>query len=164
MGWFGAVKKRIRQVNRFVAGVGACFLIPLMLFTSVDVVGRDLFDHPIPGTVELSQYMLAVFILLGLAFSQQAKAHVAISLVTSRLPQRAQLLLSLIATVLCLFISCILVWQGWTVGVEERAVSDMLRVPQYPFRLVVAVAALLMCLELIIDLGDSLTKLMEKAS
>jgi TRAP-type C4-dicarboxylate transport system permease small subunit len=163
-GRFGTVKKKIRQVNRFIAGVGACFLIPLMLITSVDVVGRDLFDHPIPGTVELSQYMLAVFILLGLAFSQQVKAHVTISLVTSRLPQRAQLLLSIIATLLCLFISCILMWQGWMVGVEERAVSDMLRVPQYPFRLIVAVAALLMCLELIIDLGDSLTKLMEKAS
>jgi TRAP-type C4-dicarboxylate transport system permease small subunit len=164
MVWFARIKKRIRQINRFIVGAGACFLIPLMLFTSADVIGRDIFGHPIPGTVELSQYMLAVFILLGLAFSQQVKAHVAISLVTSRLPQRAQLLLSIVATVLCLFISCILVWQGWMVGVEERAVSDMLRVPQYPFRLIVAVAAFLMCLELVIDLGDSLTRLMRKAS
>ncbi len=163
-GRFGTVKKRIHQVNRFVAGVGACFLIPLMLFTSVDVVGRDLFDRPIPGMVELSQYMLAVFILLGLAFSQQVKAHVTISLVTSRLPQRAQLLLSIIATLLSLFISSILVWQGWVIGLEERAVSDMLRVPQYPFRLIVAVAAFLMCLELVIDLGDSLARLVGKAS
>jgi hypothetical protein len=40
----------------------------------------------------------------------------------------------------------------------------MLRVPQYPFRLMVAAAAFLMCLELVIDLGDSLTKRMGKAS
>jgi TRAP-type C4-dicarboxylate transport system permease small subunit len=163
-GWFGTVKKRTRQINRSIAGVGACFLIPLMLFTSVDVMSRDIFDHPIPGTVELSQYMLAVLILLGLAFAQQIKAHVTISLVTSRLPQCAQLILSIIATLLSLFISCILVWQGWVIGVEEKAVSDMLRVPQYPFRLIVAVAAFLMCLELVIDLGDSLIKLMGKAS
>jgi hypothetical protein len=50
------------------------------------------------------------------------------------------------------------------IGVEEKAVSDMLRVPQYPFRLIVAVAAFLMCLELVIDLEDSLTKLVGKAS
>lgn len=162
--WFGTAKKRIRQVNRFIAGVGACFLIPLMLFTSADVVGRDIFNHPIPGTVELSQYMLAVFILLGLAFSQQVKAHVTISLITSRLPQRVQLILSIIATLLSLFISGILVWQGWVIGVEERAVSDMLRVPQCPFRLIVAVAAFLMCLELVIDLGDFLARLVRKAS
>jgi hypothetical protein len=40
----------------------------------------------------------------------------------------------------------------------------MLRIPQYPFRLMVAVAALLLCLELVIDLGDSLSKMMGKAS
>ncbi len=49
-------------------------------------------------------------------------------------------------------------------GIEEKTVSDMLRVPQYPFRLLVAVAAFLMCLELLMDLGDSLRKLVWGAS
>jgi TRAP-type C4-dicarboxylate transport system permease small subunit len=108
--------------------------------------------------------MLAVFILLGLAYSQQVKAHVGVSVITSRLPHHAQLILSIVATLLCLFISCVLVWQGWVVGIEEKTVSDMLRVPQYPFRLTVAVAAFLTSLELVIDLGDSLTKMMGKVS
>jgi len=164
MGCFGTVKKRIHKVNRLVAGVGALFLIPLMIITAGDVVSRDVFNHPISGTVELSQYMLAVFILLGLAYAQQIKAHVAVSLITSRLPRDAQLILSILATLLSLFISCILVWQGWMIGLEEKTVSDMLRVPQYPFRLIVAVAAFLLCLELVVDLGDSLTKLARKAS
>ncbi len=163
-GWFEGFRKGIHQVNRFIAGVGACLLIPLMVITAGDVVGRDVFNHPIPGTVELSQYMLAVFILLGLAYTQQVKAHVGVSIITSRLPHYAQLILSIIATLLCLFISGILVWQGWVIGIEEKTVSDMLRVPQYPFRLIVAVAAFLMCLELVIDLEDSLTKLMREAS
>jgi TRAP-type C4-dicarboxylate transport system permease small subunit len=163
-GCFETVKKGIRKVNRFIAGVGALFLIPLMIITAGDVVSRDVFNHPIPGTVELSQYMLAVFILLGLAYAQQIKAHVAVSLITSRLPRYAQLILSIIATLLSLSISGILVWQGWVIGIAEKTVSDMLRVPQYPFRLIVAVAAFLMCLELVVDLGDSLTKLVGKAS
>ena len=33
--------------------MGACFLIPLMLITSADVLTRDLFNHPIPGTIEV---------------------------------------------------------------------------------------------------------------
>ena len=163
-GCFETVKKGIRKVNRFIAGVGALFLIPLMIITAGDVVSRDVFNHPISGTVELSQYMLAVFILLGLAYAQQIKAHVAVSLITSRLPRYAQLILGIIATLLSLSISGILVWQGWVIGIGEKTVSDMLRVPQYPFRLIVAVAAFLMCLELVVDLGDSLTKLVGKAS
>jgi TRAP-type C4-dicarboxylate transport system permease small subunit len=163
-GWFERAKKGIRQVNLFIAGMGACFLIPLMIITAGDVVSRDVFNHPIPGTVELSQYMLAVFVLLGLAYAQQVKAHVGVSIITSRLPYHIQLLLSVIATLFCLFISCILVWQGWVIGIEEKTVSDMLRVPQYPFRLLIAVAAFLICLELVVDLGDSLTKFVRKTS
>jgi TRAP-type C4-dicarboxylate transport system permease small subunit len=164
MGWFETVKKGIHKVNRFIAGVSGFFLLPLMIITAVDVVGRDVFNHPIPGTVELSQYMLAVFILLGLAYAQQMKAHVAVSIFTSHLNDRGQLILNIITTLLCLFISFIIAWQGWMVGIEERAVSDMLRVPQYPFRLLVAIAAFLLCLELLMDLGDSLKKLTRRAS
>jgi TRAP-type C4-dicarboxylate transport system permease small subunit len=164
MGWLGKMKKWVQKLNRFVAGVSGFFLIPLMLITAIDVVGRDVFNHPIPGTVELSQYMLAVFILLGLAYTQQVKAHVAVSIFTSHLNEHAQLILNIITTLLCLFISYILVWQGWVVGIEEKTVSDMLRVPQYPFRLLVALAAFLMCLELLIDFGDSLKKLVGRSS
>jgi len=164
MGWLEKIKKWVQTFNRFVAGVSGVFLIPLMLITAIDVVGRDVFNHPIPGTVELSQYMLAVFILLGLAYAQQMKAHVAVSIFTSHLNENAQLVLNIIATLLCLFISFVLVWQGWVVGIEERTVSDMLRVPQYPFRLLVALAAFLICLELLVDLGDSLKKLVGRSS
>jgi TRAP-type C4-dicarboxylate transport system permease small subunit len=163
-GWFEGFKKGIHRVNRFIAIVGACFLIPLMILTAGDVVGRDVFNHSIPGTIELSQYMLAVFILLGLAYTQQVKAHVGVIVITSRLPHHAQLILRVIATLLCLFISCVLIWQGWVIGMEEKTVSDMLRVPQYPFKLMVAVAAFLTSLELVIDLGDSLAKMKGKAS
>ncbi len=164
MGWFEMVKKGVHQVNRFIAGVGAWFLIPLMLITAVDVVARDIFNHPIPGTVELSQYMLAVFILLGLPYTQQVKAHVAVSLFTSRLSPSTQFIFNTISTLFCLFISGILVWQGWAVGIEEKTVSDMLRVPQFPFRLLVALSAFLVCLELLIDLGNSLKKPLGRAS
>ena len=164
MGWFETIKKWIHKLNRFIGAVGAWFLIPLMIITTVDVVSRDVFNHPIPGTVELSQYMLAVFVLLGLAYSQQVKAHVAVSLFISRLSRPVQLSLNILSAVLCLFISFVIAWQGWVVGIEEKTVSDMLRVPQYPFRLLVAVAAFLMCLELLMDLGDSLRKLVGRAS
>jgi TRAP-type C4-dicarboxylate transport system permease small subunit len=159
MGRLEELKKGIRTLNHFIGSVSACFLIPLMLITAADVLTRDLFNTPIPGTLELSQYLLAVFILLGLAYTQQVKAHVGVSLLTSRLSPPAQFILTIITSLISLFLFSILMWQGWVVGIEERTVSDMLRVPQYPFRLLVAVAAFLVCLELLIDLWESVKKL-----
>ena len=164
MGWLEKIKKGIQAVNRFIAGVSGVFLIPLMIITAVDVVGRDVFNHPIPGTVELSQYMLAVFILLGFAYAHQVKAHVAVSIITSRLSQNAQLILNIITTLIGLFIFSILAWQGLVVGVEERTVSDMLRIPQYPFRVLVAVAAFSVCLELLVDVEETVNKLVRRSS
>ncbi|MBW1713127.1 MAG: TRAP transporter small permease, partial [Deltaproteobacteria bacterium] len=50
-------------------------------------------------------------------------------------------------------------WQGWVLGAHELAVSDMLRVPQWPFKLLVSVAGFFLCLEILIDLADSVGKL-----
>jgi TRAP-type C4-dicarboxylate transport system permease small subunit len=162
-GWKKA-RETIQRVNRFVAGVGACSLILLMLLTAADVLGRDLLGRPVPGAVELSQYLLAVFILLGLAYTQQLKGHVNVSLLTSRLSLSGQLLLKLISSVLGLALFGLLAWQGWVVGLEERTVSDLLRIPQLPFRILVAVAGFLVCLELLIDAGEGLEKLVRRSS
>lgn len=147
----------IQRVNRGVCYAGMLLIVPLMLLTSADVIGRAAWARPIPGIVELSSYMLDVFILLGLAYTQQVKGHVRVSMLTSRLPQRAQQSLEILVTLLSLFIMVLLAWQGWVVGMEETAVSDMLRIPQRPFKLLVGVAAILLCLELVVDLVSAVT-------
>src|SRR5512139_3185375 len=114
------MKRTIRKINRFVAGIGAFFLIPLMLITAADVVARDVFNRPVPGTVELSQYMLGVFILLGIAYTQQEKGNVAVTMLISKLSPRTQAVVSLIGTLLSLFIFVLLAWQGLVLGMEEK--------------------------------------------
>jgi len=163
MGWFDRWKGKIQKLNRGISGVGAAFLIPLMLLTTADVLCRNLLNRPIAGAVELSEYLLSIFILLGLAYAQQAKSHVGVSLFTSKLSGEAQSVLTILTTLISLFICVILAWQGLVVALEERTVSDMLRVPQYPFRLLVAVAGLFTCFELLVDLGNAVRKLKERA-
>ena len=139
--------------------IGMSFLIPMMLLTAGDVMARVAGARPVPGAVELSGYMLAVFILLGVAYTHQVKGHVRISMLVSRLPKRAGYVVEIVTTLLSLFIIGILAWQGWTVGIQEKTVSDMLRIPQFPFRLLVSVAAIFLFLELLIDLAESIGKL-----
>jgi TRAP-type C4-dicarboxylate transport system permease small subunit len=149
----------IQRVTRSLCYIGMFLLIPMMLITAGDVIGRGVWSKPIPGTVELSSYMLAVFILLGVAYTHQVKGHVRVSMLVSRLPEWAEPILDIFTTLLSLFIIAILAWQGWVVGIEERTVSDMLRVPQLPFRLLVSIAACFLCLELLIDLVGSVKKM-----
>ena len=80
----GKIKFWIQRVNRWICYVGMFLILPLMLFTTADVIGRAVWARPIPGIVELSSYVLDVFILLGLAYTQQVKGHVRVSMLTSR--------------------------------------------------------------------------------
>jgi TRAP-type C4-dicarboxylate transport system permease small subunit len=158
MGW-GEVKKGIRRINYIVCAIGMAMIIPLMLLTFADVMLRGFFNKPIPGTFEISQYILAVFILLGAAYTQQVKGHVGVDFITSRLSPRLRAICEIVTTLLSLLIVAVAVWQGWVVGIEEKAVSDQLRIPQYPFKVLVCVGGFLLWLELLIDLFGSFGKL-----
>jgi len=155
----GKIKFWIRRINRWICYAGMFLILPLMLLTTVDVIGRAAWDRPIPGIVELSSYALDVFILLGLAYTQQVKGHVRVSMLASRMPPRVQIFFEILVTFLSLFIIVLLAWQGFVVGLEETAVSDMLRIAQRPFKILVGVAAFLLCLELVVDLTTAFTAL-----
>ena len=146
------IRKIIQRMTLFLCYAGMFLLIPMMLLTAGDVISRTVLGLHIPGTVELSSYMLAVFILSGVAYTHQVKGHVRVLFFVSRIPEKAGLIVDIITTLLSLFIIAILAWQGWVLGIEEKTVSDMLRIPQLPFRLLVSVAAFFLCLELLIDL------------
>jgi TRAP-type C4-dicarboxylate transport system permease small subunit len=158
MGW-GKVKRLIQRLNFIVCAIGMFLLVPLMLLTTCDVIGRGFFAKPIAGTVELSEYILATLILLGAAYTQQVKGNVGVSFFISRLSHRSETLCQVMTTVLSMLIIAMVVWQGLIKGIEERTVSDMLRIPQYPFRLLVAFGGFLLWLELLIDLISSMGKL-----
>ena len=162
MGWLTRIKKGIQRINFYLCSIGMFMLIPMMLLTAADVIGRAVWAWPIPGVVELSSYMLTVFILLGVAYTHQVKGHVRVSMLVSRLPEQLGLILDSMTILFSLFIISILAWQGWVIGIEERTVSDMLRIPQLPFRLLITVAGIFLCLELLIDLATSVGKLVRR--
>lgn len=149
----------IRRTTYLVCAVGMFLAIPLMIITTTDVMSRGFFNKPIPGTLELSEYMLCIIILLGAAYTQQVKGHVGVNFLTKRFSTRTRSLVEILTTLASMFIITIMVWQGFIEGIHEKTVSDMLRVPQWPFRLLVAVGGFLLWMELLIDLLNSIARM-----
>jgi TRAP-type C4-dicarboxylate transport system permease small subunit len=156
---FEKLKGIIQKATRALAYIGMALVLPMMLLTSADAVARDFWSRPIPGAFELSSYMLSIFVLLGLAYAQQTKDHVRATMLVSRLPEKVAASIAIVTTLLCMFIVAILFWQGIVVACETQSVSDMLRISQFPFRLLVSVGALFLFLEFGFDLVESARKL-----
>ncbi len=153
---FEAFKKLIRALSYGFCAAGMFLIIPLMLMTASDVISRSFFNKPIAGSFELSEYLLAVIILLAAAYTQQVKGHVWVDFFTVRFSPRVQNVFRAMTGLASLFIIGVLVVMGYVQAHEERAVSDMLRIPQWPFKMLVCVGGALLWLELLIDFLESL--------
>jgi len=155
----GKARTIVQKITRVLGYVGMVFIIPMMILTSLDAAGRDIFSRPVRGAFELSSLILSVFVLLGLAYTQQMKAHVRVMILTDRLPEKCSEAIHIFTTLLSMFIVAIMCWQGIEVALEASAVSDMLRVPQLPFRLLVTVGGCFLFLEFFFDLVDHTRRL-----
>jgi len=147
---------------RGVSVVGATALVIMMFMTGVDVTGRYLFNFPVPGSMELQMYLMAVVVGLALAYCALHKGHVRVELVISRLPRRAQLAMNIIASFvfLCLFI--VITWrtvhraQAMIAAQEE---SIYWGIPVSPFLLTVTVGCAVLCLVLLKDFIEDIHQL-----
>ncbi len=156
---FQAMRRVIERSIRLAAAAAAAVVLPLMLLTAADVAGRDFFGKPVPGTYELSEYLLAVAVLLGAAHTQQAGGHVAATFVVGRFGPRAQAFCRALTLSLCLLVVGALAWQGFALGVDETGVTDQLRIPRAPFKMLVGVGAGLLWCQLLFDFADAVAAL-----
>ncbi len=157
------LRKAVQKLSLYLCTISMFVLIPMMLLTTGDILGRVFWSRPVPGAVEISSYMLAVFILSGLAYTQQVKGNVQVEVLVNRLPRRICSLIQSFTTLLSLLIIVLLTWQGWLEGIDDSTVSDMLRIPRWPFKLLVSFSGLLLSLELLFDFLDALKNIGKRA-
>lgn len=152
------IAKVIHRIVFYGCFIGMLVLLIMMLLTTSDVIGRSIFGHPVSGTYELTGYMMAVTVLLGLGYAQQAESNVRVEFLTEKMPPKVQgFLVTLFSLMAAVFFS-IVAWEGFKGGIRvmhEGTASDILHIPEYPFQLLVGVGAFLLMLELIIKFFTS---------
>jgi TRAP-type C4-dicarboxylate transport system permease small subunit len=82
--------KGIKPVSKVVNAIGMLSMTVMMVFVTVDVTMRKLANMPILGSIELTQFMLAVCASFGLAQCAVEKGHVVIDLVINKLTRRTR--------------------------------------------------------------------------
>ena len=149
----------VQKMTRGTAFCAMFLLIPMMLLTSADVSLRKLFSVTIPGTMELSSYMLALFILLGLSYTHQRRAHVRVTLLLNLFSPKVKTAVEILLHILSLAMLIVLIKEGWIIALEETTVSDLLRIPENPFRMALVIGCFTFALELLVDIAEGLQKL-----
>ena len=147
--------KKLGMLSNGLSYVGAIVLFALMCLTAVDVACRYLFNAPILGVFEITEFMVLVIIFSFLATSQSHKSHVAVDLVIELLPKRIQRIIDLFNHFICLILMGLITWQGVLRALELKEVGEAspnLQIPDYPFVIFLVIGCLAMCFEYLRDL------------
>ena len=149
-----AVEKILDRIVIVCGNVSAVFLLVLMFLIFTDVFLRYFFQRPILGGFELVEFLMAVTISLALAYGQYLKRHVFVEIFYQKLKGRIKSLVDIVISILCFYIYIMISYTAFQQA-ESLYISKMtsytLLIPSWPFRLILAIGALIFCLAIARD-------------
>lgn len=144
----------MERVVKFIASalgiLATLATLIMMLAIATDVVYRLFYNRSVPGVLEISETALVAAVFLGLAYTGVTNSHIAVDLLTERLPHKA---LYPVLAAAWMLSSLFLAWMLWATTLRAIASTrqgelrmGLVSWPLYPSRwmLVIGIAVMLM--------------------
>lgn len=135
----------------------------MMLHVTVDVASRTLFNHPLPGTGEITAtyYMIAVA-FLPLAWVTLRDEHVTADIFVGNLPAAARHVIAVFVDLLVIVYVSAFVWQSWLSAMARTRRGEVWEIlggylPVWPTRWFLPIAGAAMILVMVFRLLARLT-------
>jgi TRAP-type C4-dicarboxylate transport system permease small subunit len=134
-------------------------LLVLMVYTVVDVILRYLFNNPFAGSVEFTEFAMAVIVFLAIGYTGWTGGHISVDLLERWLDRPGLRFLPAVVafTGAVLFALIAYLSTRETIATIDQA-SNMLIWPHYPFRFTVAFGAAVFAIVLFIQSVQALRR------
>lgn len=132
----------VRYTRVCILGIAAGALLIMMFLIATDVITRFFFNKPIPGAYELTEFMMAIVVPLGIAYCAERKQHVGVDIIVEKFSIKNQKRVEIITESITVLLVGLLVWQSWVNFFDVialRGESAVLHIPSYPFALALPV-------------------------
>lgn len=150
--------KKIYFLSRLTGYMATGMLGLLMVLTVANVILRDVFNTPIRGTPELSEFMMVIVIFLALAWCAVTRKHVRVELIVTRLPSKVQIILDSITLLITLGIFVIITWQSILESMVVYDTTSLLRLPHTPFYWIMTFGLAMFCLAIAVLLIENIAE------
>ncbi|TVT58662.1 MAG: TRAP transporter small permease [Azoarcus sp. PHD] len=120
----GLVGRSISTACALLAVLGGVFFLAEALMSVTSVIGRALFNLPVPGDYELVQMLSAMGVAMCLPYCQLKRGHVFVDFFTVWAPSSLKRVLDAIAALLLAAMSFLLAWRTWEGMLEMREYGE----------------------------------------
>lgn len=118
----------INALSRWAVWAAGSLVFLTAILICVDVLGRSLFGRPVPGTFDLTGYMLAISTAWSFAFAHIRRANIRVDVAYALLPRFGRAALDIVSAASILLVAVLLSWHGW-----EAFEGTLRRASRVPF-------------------------------
>jgi TRAP-type C4-dicarboxylate transport system permease small subunit len=150
----------LKGITRVMNIAGIVILVGMMLLSVSDVFLRKAFNHPIVGGTEISEFMM-VCLTLGMAWCLLTGRSITMGMIVEKLPARAQGVVDTITYLISLVVVSVMAWQTYNDAMFSKKLGDasiILKIPNYPTRLILAFAFLMLGIVIVVLIVRSIAK------
>ena len=135
--------------------IAALVILAVMFIGVFQVFGRKLINLPVPGYVDVIEFVMTVFAFISIAYTQRLGGHVRMEIIIKRFRGRALWIVELLGTLTVFGIVAILAWFGYEHFLRAWNIGDStidIEIPLWPSKLLVPVAFAILLVRLFIQL------------
>jgi C4-dicarboxylate transporter DctQ subunit len=128
----------------------------LMFFATTEIIGRYLFNSPVPGHVEIVELIMVGIVFFGIAYTQRVGGHVRMELfVTKVLKGRSYHIAEAITNILSLFVYVFILIYTFKATLFAYQIGDntsYLYWPTWPSKLAVPIGCFFLCIRFAVEI------------
>lgn len=147
------------QIHRIIGPVVAVFLFFMMALTFVDVIGRYIFNSPVVGSFELTEFAMAIVIFFGLTLLCCEEGHVVVDIFDNFIPDAARPLQVIVINLVNFIVMGVISWRLWILAGDHAEYGDrsqFLSLPMAPLVYFMSVMAGLSSIAMLFIMVNSL--------
>ena len=123
---------RLERLTRAVALAGGLLLVGVMGMTVVSVVGRYLFNAPVPGDYEITELAIGIAVFAFFPYCHITNANIVVELFTGRMPPRIRTALDTVHNITFAIVAGLITWRlfiGATHKLDDGETTVFLGIP-----------------------------------
>ncbi len=128
-----SIKNRAFSLSGYAARLAVVFIILMGGLTVVDILLRAVFNRPVPEVMEISQFLLAMTVFLGIGYTATKNGHVRVDILSVKFSPKLNVFIGSLggAASICLFI--VMGWQQIEKALTSIKTQEVAPVTQFPY-------------------------------
>jgi len=154
--FFRVLEGTVSTIEDWMNLASVFIIMFLMFFATTEIVGRYLFNSPVPGHVEIVELIMAGVVFFGISYTERVDGHVRMELFVTRvLKGRSYHIAEAITSTLSLFVYLFILIYSFKATIFAFQIGDntaYLYWPTWPSKLAIPIGSFFLCTRFVIEI------------